>query len=131
LRLDYAQFLELEMFTRFGGVTDNQVKDKIARGHRIRAVLSQPQYAPTRLADEVALVTALQNGILDRIPLEAIGQFRAELPAWLDRSAKDILDAVERTGKLDDAQSARFAGALMALAAQIASTRPALETGAA
>jgi F-type H+-transporting ATPase subunit alpha len=131
LRLDYAQFLELEMFTRFGGVTDIHVKDKIARGRRIRAVLSQPQYAPIRLADEVALVTALQNGILDRIPLEAIGQFRTELPAWLDRSAKDIRDAVERTGKLDDALSTRLAGALMAFAAQIASSRPAPETGAA
>jgi F-type H+/Na+-transporting ATPase subunit alpha len=128
LRLDYAQFLELEMFTRFGGVTDTQVKDKIARGHRIRAVLSQPQYAPTRLVDEVALVTALQNGILDRIPLEAIGKFRAELPAWLDRSAKDILDAVERTGNLDDAQSTSLAGVLTALAAQIVPTRPGPET---
>ena len=47
LRLDYAQFLELEMFTRFGGITDVQVKGKIARGQRIRAILSQPQYAAT------------------------------------------------------------------------------------
>ena len=70
LRLDYAQFLELEMFTRFGGVTDTHVKDKIARGRRIRGVLTQPQYAPTRLVDEVALVMALQNGILDAFPLE-------------------------------------------------------------
>jgi F0F1-type ATP synthase alpha subunit len=43
-RLDYAQFLELEMFTRFGGLTDVQVKGKITRGQRVRAVLSQPQY---------------------------------------------------------------------------------------
>ena len=76
LRLDYAQFLELEMFTRFGGVTDVQVKSKIARGRRIRAVLSQPQYAPLRLADEVALALALQGGLLDRLPLEEIGKFR-------------------------------------------------------
>ena len=70
LRLDYAQFLELEIFTRFGGVTDVQVKGKIGRGQRIRAVLSQPQYAPLRLADEVAFVLALQSGLLDRLPLE-------------------------------------------------------------
>jgi F-type H+-transporting ATPase subunit alpha len=131
LRLDYAQFLELEMFTRFGGVTDTQVKNKIARGRRIRAVLSQPQYAPTRLVDEVTLVTALQNGILDSIPLEAIGKFRAELPAWLDRSAKDILDEVERTGKLNYAQRASLSASLTALAAQIAPTRLAPEPGAA
>ncbi len=116
------------MFTRFGGVTDTQVKDKIARGRRIRAVLSQPQYTPTRLADEVALVMALQNGILDRIPLESIGQFRAELPAWLDRSEKNLLDEVERTGNLDDAQRASLSASLTALAAQIVPTRPVPET---
>jgi F-type H+-transporting ATPase subunit alpha len=74
LRLDYAQFLELEIFTRFGGVSDAQVKDKIARGRRIRAVLAQPQLRPLRLADEVALITALQSGVLDRVPLERIGE---------------------------------------------------------
>ena len=74
LRLDYAQFLELEMFTRFGGVTDELVKGKVARGQRIRAVLTQPQYAALRLADEVALVLALQGGLLDRLPLEHIAR---------------------------------------------------------
>ena len=86
LRLDYAQFLELEIFTRFGVVTDAQVKDKIARGRRIRAVLTQPQLTPLRLADEVALIFALQAGLLDRVPLEKIGEFRSELSAWLDHS---------------------------------------------
>ena len=105
LRLDYAQFLELEMFTRFGGVTDVQVKGKITRGQRIRAILSQPQYASPRLADEVALVLALQGGLLDRLPLEDIGKFRSELPGWLDRTAAPIVDEIERTGRLDDAKS--------------------------
>ena len=106
LRLDYAQFLELEMFTRFGGVTDIQVKGKIARGQRIRAVLSQPQYTPLRLADEVALVVALQSGLLDRLPLEQIEKFRSELPGWLDRTAAPVFEAIERTGRLDGARSA-------------------------
>ena len=55
---------------------------------RIRAILSQPQYAPLRLADEVALALALQGGLLDRLPLEEIGKFRSELPGWLDRSLR-------------------------------------------
>ena len=57
LRLDYAQFLELEMFTRFGGMPDSRVRGQLARGARIRAILNQPQHAPLRLADEVALIT--------------------------------------------------------------------------
>ncbi len=124
LRLDYAQFLELEMFTRFGGVTDEQVKGKVARGRRIRAVLSQPQYAALRLADEVALVLALQSGLLDRLPLDRIAQFRAQLPAWLDRSAPKIVEALARSGELDEAAGAELKTSLSALASQLAPALP-------
>lgn len=120
LRLDYAQFLELEMFTRFGGVTDSKVKDQIARGRRIRSILAQPQYAPMRLTDEIALITALQGGMLDRVALENIPTFRSELSSWLEREAKEVVDAIERTGTLDKAQNAALAAALMALAARCA-----------
>ena len=119
LRLDYAQFLELEMFTRFGGVTDMQVKDKIARGTRIRAVLSQPQYAPLRLADEVALVMALQEGLLDRLPPEGIKKFRGELTGFLNRSAAAIVDEITRTGGIDDAGRAALKLSLSKLVIQI------------
>jgi F-type H+-transporting ATPase subunit alpha len=105
LRLDYAQFLEFEMFTRFGAVTDEKVKARIARGQRIRAVLSQPQYAPLRLTDEVALLVALQEGLLDALPLELVDKFRAELPRWLDRNAPPLVEALQR-GKLDNAAKA-------------------------
>ena len=119
LRLDYAQFLELEMFTRFGGVTDTQVKDKIARGTRIRAVLSQPQYAPLRLADEVALVMALQEGLLDRLPPEGIKKFRGELTGFLNRSAAAIVDEITRAGGIDDAGRAALKLSLSKLVIQI------------
>ena len=114
LRLDYAQFLELEMFTRFGGVTDVQVKGKIARGQRIRGILTQPQYASLRLADEVALALALQGGLLDNLPIEDVGKFRSELPGWLDTAAP-IVDEIERTGHLDDAKSAELKRSLRAV----------------
>src|SRR5580698_5752229 len=79
LRLDYAQYLELEMFTRFGGLSDARVRDQLTRGARIRAILDQPQHAPLRLADEVALVLAVQAGLLDALPLAAVGEFRRGL----------------------------------------------------
>ena len=119
LRLDYAQFLELEMFTRFGGVTDVQVKQKIARGQHIRAVLAQPQYAALRLADEVALVLALQSGLLDPLPLDSIEKFRAQLPGWLDRSAPKIVEPLGRTGELDEAARAELKKVLSDLAARL------------
>lgn len=131
LRLDYAQFLELEIFTRFGGITDLQVKSKIARGQRIRAVLSQPQYAPLRLADEVALALALQGGMLDRLPLEDIGKFRSALPGWLDRSAASMVAGIERTGRLDDASSALLKTSVSGLVTQLAPPPVAAEPGTA
>ena len=129
LRLDYAQFLELEMFTRFGGITDVQVKDKINRGRHIRAILSQPQYAPLRLADEVALILALQGGLVDALPMEAIAKLRAELPAWLDRCATPIVDAIMSTGRLDEGKRAELTTALRALVGQF-EQRPATEPDA-
>jgi len=131
LRLDYAQFLELEMFTRFGGVTDTQVKDKIARGRRIRSILTQPQYAPIRLADEVALVMALQGGILDHLAPEDITTFRNELSPWLDRELNEIVEAVERTGRLNEQQYAALTVALTRFAASVTRRGPIHVAGAA
>ena len=93
LRLDYAQFLELEMFTRFGGMPDARVRDQLTRGARIRAILDQPQHAPLRLADEVALVLAVQSGLLDPLPLPAVAAFRRGLRDALDRGAPDAVRA--------------------------------------
>ncbi|WP_419728890.1 F0F1 ATP synthase subunit alpha [Lichenicola sp.] len=103
LRLDYAQFLELEAFTRFGGMPDTRVKAQLTRGARIRAILDQPQHAPFRLADEVALVMAVQSGLLDAIPVPDLVGFRLGLPAALDQGAAAAVAVIQQTGTLDDA----------------------------
>jgi len=104
VRLAYAQFLELEMFTRFGGMPDIRVRGQLLRGARIRAILEQPQHAPLRLADEVALVLAVQSGLLDPLPLAAVAGFRQGLHGALDRSAADAVRLIQTTGTLDDAR---------------------------
>ncbi len=119
LRLDYAQFLELEVFTRFGGVTDAQVRNRIERGRRVRAILSQPLYSPLRLADEVALLLAVQKGLLDRLPLDLIPRFRRELPDHLDRLAAAAVAAVQERGRLDPASRAELQKAAMAAVSAI------------
>ena len=102
VRLDYAQFLELEMFTRFGGMPDTRVRQQLTRGARIRAILNQPQHAPLRLADEVALVLAVQSGLLDRLSLPAILDVRHGLRDALDRGAPDVVRHIQETGTLDE-----------------------------
>jgi F-type H+-transporting ATPase subunit alpha len=104
VRLDYAQFLELETFTRFGGMPDARVRDQLTRGARIRAILDQPQHAPLRLAEEVALVLAVQSGILDPLPLPTVVTFRRDLREVLDRGAPDSVRLIQDTGTLDDAR---------------------------
>jgi len=89
LRLDYAQFLEMEVFTRFGGTMEPRVKAQLTRGQRLRAVLRQPQHAPMRLAEEVALVVAVQDGVLDALSPAALALFRARLPGALEGGAAD------------------------------------------
>lgn len=117
LRLDYAQFLELEIFTRFGGVTDTQVKSRLARGRSIRAVLSQPQFAPLRLVDEFAILTALQEGMLDAVPVDGIAELRARLGGWLDATLPAVAAELASSGDIGKAgrdalrhELARFVG---------------------
>lgn len=118
LRLQYAQFLELEMFTRFGEKPEPRIQAQIDRGRRLRAVLSQPQFEPLRLADQVALALAVSEGVLDSVPAEAISALRHRLPSWLDAECQESCDRIGQTGLLPDADRAMLLDALRRLVAQ-------------
>ena len=123
LRLDYAQFLELEVFTRFGGMPDGRVRAQLTRGARIREILRQPQHAPYRLADEVALMIAVQQGLLDALALKAVAAFRAGLPAMLNRDAADALTAMEEPGEMNPALRETLMSALTRFAASLSDAK--------
>jgi F-type H+-transporting ATPase subunit alpha len=125
LRLDYAQFLELEMFTRFGATLEPRVQAKIARGERTRAVLMQAQFAPLSLAAQVALLLALQRGTLDALPPARIAEFKAALGAWLAGAGKPLADAVAARRLPDDALWDSSANSLADLATQLGASRTA------
>jgi len=106
-RLRYAQFIELEMFTKFGVALDDRTRRTIEHGRRIRAVLRQPERAPLALAQQVALLIALDDGILDAVPVERIDDCRAAVRDLLRDRAPDVLAAIEQTGELTpDARAA-------------------------
>jgi F-type H+-transporting ATPase subunit alpha len=100
LRLDYAQFLEIEVFTRFGGTIEPRVQAQLTRGQRLRAILRQKQHSPMRLMDEVALVLAVQGGLLDKLTLDQVSAFRSALPAALGSGIDDRAALDEALGKL-------------------------------
>ncbi len=115
LRLDYSQFLELEMFTRFGGIADTRVRSTIARGERIRALLAQPRFATLRLVDQVALLSALSDGAFDAAPVEKVREARARVAAQLDALAPDAAAAVMKSGTCDEAGRGKLVEAVRAI----------------
>jgi F-type H+-transporting ATPase subunit alpha len=104
MRLDYAQFLELEMFTRFGEQPEPRVKAQIERGKRLRALLGQPLFQPLRVIDQVALALALGHGQFDPLAITDLSRLRAALPAWLDANAGDLVARTQADGLLDGEQ---------------------------
>ena len=120
VRLDYAQFLELEMFTRFGGLSDNRVKAQITRGERIRTLITQPRFAALRLADEVALLAALADGVFDLLPAKVIEEVRGRVAAHLDAHAGEVVMTLQKSGTLEDAARAVLVSGVGDLAKELA-----------
>src|SRR6185437_1900845 len=108
LRLEYAQFLELEVFTRFGTLLDERTRRIIEHGRRIRAVFTQPQFSPFATGEEVALLLALAERLLDDIPLECIGAFRDRLRDWLSARQPETLELDDRSPALSQEARARL-----------------------
>jgi F-type H+-transporting ATPase subunit alpha len=88
LKLDLAQFRELEAFSQFGSDLDEGTKNQLERGKRAVEMLKQPQYAPMATEDQVVVLYALTKGYLDTIPLEKIKSFEEGLIEYVKRNAK-------------------------------------------
>ncbi len=121
VRLDYAQFQELEMFTRFGGISNDRVKAQIRRGERIRALLVQPRFAVLRQVDQIALLAALAEGVLDQIDATLIPKLRDALPERLDSA--DLAEA-GKEGKLEPAVKAAIIAVVEGIVAELQAGAP-------
>jgi len=85
LRLSYSQFEELETFARFGTQLDEETNRTLERGRRVRQVLKQPQYATMRVAAQIAVLVAVNEGVFDPVPLDEIaGAEKKVVEAVLD-----------------------------------------------
>jgi len=115
-RLDYAQFLELEVFTRYGTMVDERTRKVIDHGKRIRTILKQRQCAPLSLGEQVALMLALGERILDRCSLDEVERIRAQLRDWLSQSCPEVLLFDDRSAGLSAVLRGQLIVALNALA---------------
>lgn len=88
LKLDLAQFRELEAFSQFGSDLDESTKKQLERGKRAVEVLKQPQYSPMKTEHQVVVLYALTKGFMDDIPVEKIKEFEQGLVEYSERNAK-------------------------------------------
>ena len=102
LRLNLAQFRELEAFAAFGSDLDAASKAQLERGSRLVELLKQAQYEPQAMEREVISVWAGTTGRLDDVPVEDIRRFDAEFLDYVDRNKAEILDAIRSTSDLSD-----------------------------
>ncbi|MFC1619410.1 F0F1 ATP synthase subunit alpha [Candidatus Neomarinimicrobiota bacterium] len=102
LRLELAQFRELEAFAKFGSDLDKATLQQITRGERLREILKQNQFSPLPVEEQVAVIFAATKGYLDELPLERTRVYETELLDYLRANASKELDAIHKTGQLDD-----------------------------
>lgn len=102
LKLDQAQFRELEAFAKFGSDLDAATQLTIDRGRRNQEILKQGQFEPVPVEEQVAIIYASTKGLMDNVPVEKAKEFEAEFLTVLRNSHADAL-ATLKAGKLDDA----------------------------
>ena len=102
LKLDQAQFRELEAFAKFGSDLDAATKLTIDRGRRNQEILKQAQFSPVSVQDQVAIIYASINGLLDKVPVNKVKEFETEFITLLSAQYPEALKALQ-AGKLDDA----------------------------
>lgn len=102
LRLDLAQFRELEAFAQFGSDLDETTKKQLDRGRKVTQLLNQPQYSPLEVPAQVISFFAVNNGFLDEVDIKEITRFETELIDYFKSSYSDIWDKFANNPALDD-----------------------------
>jgi len=102
LKLELAQFAELEAFSQFASDLDDATQKQLARGTRLRELLKQPQNSPLSVAQQVALIYAGINGFLDDIPVSDVKGYCASLLKYLETSQISYLDIVQSTNQFTE-----------------------------
>ena len=118
LKIDQAQFRELESFTKFGGDIDPVTARVIDRGRKNERLLIQPQYKPWAVEDEVAVIYCGVNGLLGNVPVDKVADFQEALLQLLHaKHQADVLDVI-KSGQLTDDCTAKLTAAANEVAAR-------------
>ncbi|MBN1403380.1 MAG: F0F1 ATP synthase subunit alpha [Opitutales bacterium] len=114
MKLQLAQFRELEAFSQFGSDLDARTKATLDRGSRLVELLKQPNSSPKTAAMQVALIWAAQNNYFDKIPIKGVVAAAKSLDEYLQGSASAVLNRISKEKKLDDSLTAELKAAVEA-----------------
>jgi F-type H+-transporting ATPase subunit alpha len=117
LKLDLAQFAELEAFSQFASDLDQATQNELARGVRLREMLKQAQNAPIPVEEQVAIIYTGINGFLDDVPVSDVKEFVGKLRTYLRTSAPQWLSEVKTSKKLSPENEEALKGVLASLKA--------------
>lgn len=95
MKLDMAQYRELEAFAQFASDLDKETKKRLDRGARITELLKQLQYNPTPVSHQVIIIYAVNNGFIDELAIEDIGRWEKELREFVDTGKRELLEKIK------------------------------------
>ncbi|MGZ8764021.1 MAG: F0F1 ATP synthase subunit alpha, partial [Acidimicrobiia bacterium] len=102
LKLDLAQFRELEAFATFGSELDAVSAAQLERGYRLVELLKQPLNSPMPVEEQVISIYCGTKGVLDDLPVDEVKRFEADIHTWFRTRHTEILDTIKSTGKLPE-----------------------------
>ena len=109
LRLELAQYRELQAFAQFASDLDKASQQQLARGQRMTELLKQKQYSPLHMEEQVIVIFAGTNGYVDDLPMDAVGRYEKELLEYIRGHHKTLLDSVKASGKIEDPAAVKSA----------------------
>ncbi len=112
LRLDLAQYRELEAFAQFGSELDKATQAQLNRGMRLVEILKQPQYQPMPAEKQILIIYAGTRGFLDKYPVEAVQRYEKELFDFVETKYRDIFETLRAKWVIDDELDKRIQTAL-------------------
>ena len=102
LRLDLAQYRELEAFAKFGSDLDKNTQAQLTRGERMVEILKQGQYVPMKVENQVAVIFAVSKGYLDEVPVAKVSEYESGLFDYLEANNKKDLESISVEGIISD-----------------------------
>lgn len=106
VKLELAQFDELQAFSQFASDLDPATQKQLARGQRLRELLKQPQYSPLPVEEQVAIIYAGINGLMDDVPVDKVASFAQEMRNYIRNNKPKFAELIRSDKKLTDASEA-------------------------